>query len=212
MKPASQRFLFTAFCFLSTHATVLPVSAFVTPSRNAASWLLQKQGQSTHLSMWSNNDEIEGADKIKACIPYILPLIDGDHFGTFLYQRIPVLEMADFVLLQPIINFVHAIPFSSLLLFLALTLGTRNDRFSRGVKFNAQQAALIDVALVIPELVGGAMEGSDIPRYIMEPCANFTYYAYMSLVLYSIISNLRGQKPNQIPFISSTAEMQVGPF
>ena len=119
--------------------------------------------------MWSNNDEIEGADKIKACIPYILPLIDGDHFGTFLYQRIPVLEMADFVLLQPIINFVHAIPFSSLLLFLALTLGTRNDRFSRGVKFNAQQAALIDVALVIPELVGGAMEGSDITRLFHVP-------------------------------------------
>lgn len=209
MKPM-QRFLPFAIYILQF---VLPdVSAFTT-TKNTRSFALGRQNyQETQLSMWSNNDDIEGTDKIKACIPYILPLIDGDHFGNYLYQRIPALGMADYVLLQPIINLVQVIPFSTLILFLALSLGTRSDRFSRGVRFNAQQAVLIDVALIVPELIGGSMDGSDIPRYIMEPCANFTYYFYMSLVVYSIVSNLRGRKPNQIPFFSAMAERAVGPF
>jgi hypothetical protein len=195
-------------------SVVWEVDAFVaTASLGRASLLIQREVHSTtQLSMWSQNDDIEGADKIKACIPYVLPLIDGDHFGTYIYQRIPALGLVDDVLLQPLVNFAHAIPFSSVLLYLALVLGTRNERFSRGVKFNAQQAALIDVALVIPEVIAGSMEGSDIPRYIMEPCSNFTYYAYMSMIVYCLVSNLRGRKPNEIPFISETAERAVGPF
>ncbi len=48
---------------------------------------------------------------------------------------------------------------------------------SRGVRFNAQQAALIDVALVFPELIASSFENEpDFPRYIAEPCSNFVYY------------------------------------
>jgi hypothetical protein len=83
---------------------------------------------------------------------------------------------------------------------------------SRVVRFNAQQAAIIDVALVFPELIAGSMQALDLPRALLEPCSNFVYYTYMTMVLYSVYSNLRGQKPNQIPWISEAAEMAVGPF
>ena len=104
-------------------------------------------------------------------------------------------------------------PLLGLIVFVALTIGTRgNTDMSRGVRFSAQQAALIDVALVFPELIGSAFEGEDMPRYLVEPCMNFVWYVYMSMVLYSIYKNLRGKKPDQIPWVSGYAEMMVGPF
>jgi hypothetical protein len=83
---------------------------------------------------------------------------------------------------------------------------------SRAVRFSAQQAALIDVMLIFPELIGSAFEGEDIPRYLVEPCMNFVWYTYMAMVVYCIYQNLRGKKPDDIPWISGYAELMVGPF
>jgi len=165
------------------------------------------------LNMWDNNEEVEGAERIKSCFPYLLPLLDGDHFGQFIYSRIPPLGAMDYIILRPLENIYESIPFASLILFFALTLGTRgNTSLSRAFRFNAQQACLIDIMLVLPEVIGGSMAGVAVPRYLMESSSNFVYYTYMAMVLYSIASNLSGQKPNQIPVISQAAEMAVGPF
>lgn len=163
--------------------------------------------------MWSGEDELQGSDRIKACFPYILPLLDGAPFGRYIYERIPPIGFLNDILLGPLLNIYHSVPFLGIGLFIALTLGTRgNTEMSRGVRFNAQQAALIDVALVFPELIAGSFEENPVPRYISEPCSNFVYYAYMSCVIYSIVSNLRGKKPDQIPYISAWSELAVGPF
>jgi hypothetical protein len=165
--------------------------------------------------MWSDGDDIEGSDRLKSCVPYLLPLLDGDHFGHYIYQRIPPLGFLDDLFIGPLLNIYNAIPLSSLLFFLALTLGTRamGTSMSRGVRFNAQQAALIDVSLVVPELIGGAFSNDNLPRSVLEPCSNFVYYTYMAAVLYSLYSNLvQGKKPTEIPYLSSWAEMAVGPF
>mmetsp|Transcript_15775 Transcript_15775/g.23899 ORF Transcript_15775/g.23899 Transcript_15775/m.23899 type:complete len:205 (-) Transcript_15775:524-1138(-) len=173
-----------------------------------------RHSSNTHqLSMWGNDDQIEGADRLKSCFPYLLPLLDGDHFGQFIYSRIPFLGVMDNIILRPIENIYEAIPFAPVIFFFALTLGTRrNTSLSRSVRFNAQQACLIDIMLILPEVIGGSVTGVAVPRYLMESCSNFVYYTYMAMVLYSITSNLRGQKPNQIPVLSEAAEMAVGPF
>jgi Chloroplast import apparatus Tic20-like len=169
--------------------------------------------QSALYGMWSQDDEIEGADRIKACIPYLLPLIDGDHFGQYMYERIAFLGTIDEVTIGPLAEWGHKIPFLSLGLFIALTLGTRfNSSMSRNLRFSAQQAALIDVALLFPELIGSGFAEDPVPRYIAEPCCNFVWYAYTSVVLYCIISNIRGKKPDQIPYLSNSADIMVGPF
>jgi hypothetical protein len=163
--------------------------------------------------MWSQNDEIEGSDRIKACVPYLLPLIDGDHFGQFIYERIPIMGSIDQLTIGPLAELGHSIPFLSLGLFIALTLGTRfNTEMSRNLRFSAQQAALIDVALLFPELISSGFAEDPLPRYIAEPCCNFVWYAYMSIVIYCIFSNLRGKKPDQIPYLSYSADIMVGPF
>lgn len=179
-----------------------------------------KRGHRTHpfstvalSGMWSQDDEIQGSDKIKACIPYLLPLMDGDHFGRFIYDRIPPLAALNEVTIGPLAELGHKIPFLSLGLFVALTLGTRfKTDMSRNLRFSAQQAALVDVALLFPELIGSGFEQDPVPRYIAEPCSNFVWYAYVSVVLYCIYSNLRGKKPDQIPFLSNSADLMVGPF
>ena len=165
------------------------------------------------MGMWSQNDEIEGSDRIKACIPYLLPLIDGDHFGKYIYERVPIMGAIDQVTIGPLDDLGHSIPFLSLGLFIALTLGTRfNTTMSRNLRFSAQQAALIDVSLLFPELIGSGFVEDPLPRYIAEPCCNFVWYAYMSIVVYCLVSNLRGKKPDQIPYLSDAADMMVGPF
>lgn len=162
--------------------------------------------------MWSgNNDNLEGADRIKACIPYLLPVLDGDHFGRFLYYRIPPLGLLDQVLIQPLEAVYNAVPFGGLIFFFALSIGSRSANLPRAVRFNAQQAILIDIVLIFPELVGSLMgKTAQLPRFLVEPSSNFVYYTYMAMVLYSIVSNLQGKKPNQIPVISDAAESAIG--
>jgi hypothetical protein len=164
--------------------------------------------------MWSQDEEITGSDRFKACVPYILPLLDGEEFGKYIYERVPIpLGFLDGLFIGPLYEFFSGIPLLGLVIFLLLTLGTRgNTDMSRGVRFSAQQAALIDVSLVFPELIGSAFTDEDIPRYLVEPCMNFVWYTYMSMVMYCIYQNLRGKKPDQIPWISGFAELMVGPF
>ena len=184
-----------------------------TPQMERALSFKSASSSTTKLALWGGDEEITGSDRFKACFPYLLPLIDGEIFGRYIYERVPPLGFLDSLFMGPLSDFFMRVPFLTLLVFLALTLGTRgNTEMSRAVRFNAQQAALIDVALVFPELIGSAFEGEDIPRYIVEPCMNFVWYTYMALVLYSIYSNLKGKKPDQIPWISGYADIMVGPF
>jgi hypothetical protein len=124
-----------------------------------------------------------------------------------------MLGTLDDMLLGGLEHLHHSIPFLSTTLFILLTLGTRfNTEISRNVRFSAQQAALIDVALIFPELIASGFEEDPLPRAIAEPCANFVYYAYLTAVVYCLYSNLRGKRPDQIPFISPWSDLMVGPF
>jgi hypothetical protein len=163
---------------------------------------------------FDDEGDIRGPDRIKSCIPYLLPLIDGDSFGKYIYERIPPLGDLDYVLIRPLVECVQAVPFLGILLFITFSLGPRLTGQSREVRFNAQQAVLIDVALIFPTLIGEAVRSADanLPRSIMEPSSNFVWYAYVSMCIYCVASNLRGKKPDQIPFISNYAEIAIGPF
>lgn len=174
---------------------------------------LHRLSSPTKLCMWSRDDDLNGADRFKACVPYFLPLLDGDEFGHYIYQRIPPLGFLNSIFIGPLAETYHKIPFLGVGLFILLTLGTRfNTDMDRNVRFNAQQAALIDVALIFPELIASGFVENPVPRYISEPCANFVWYVYMATVVYCVVSNLRGKKPDQVPYISNSADMMVGPF
>lgn len=134
-------------------------------------------------------------------------------FGKYFYQRIPPLNTIHEILISPLVNMFESFPFLGLILFVLLSIGSRNaDGMSRVVRFNAQQAVLIDIALILPTLVGQGLDGVGVPRMYEEFGNNFTYYALMSSILYSVVTNLRGSKPNKIPYVSDAAEYITGPF
>lgn len=167
----------------------------------------------TQLRAWSS-DELQGPDRIKACVPYMLPLLDGDFFGKYIYQRIPPLGTIDELFIAPLVSTFQSYPFLPLLLFVILSLGTRLNaaNMSRNVRFNAQQAVLIDVALILPTIIQEGLVEVDVPRGWAECGCNFVWYFYMSAIIYSVTMNLRGKKPSGLPFLSNAAETMTGPF
>ena len=203
-----------ALCLVAI-ATKLSISvdAFHMPTTSLSS-SSSLRSESALSMKWRGTEDVEGVDILKSCFPYLLPLCDGDHFGRFVYQSVPPLGFLDSLFIAPLSEFVTGIPLLSPIIFVTLTLGTRsNTEMSWNVRFNAQQAALLDVALVFPELIGSAFEGQDIPRDLQAPCMNFVWYCYMAAVLYSIYSNvILRKRPDQIPWISAYASAMTGPI
>jgi hypothetical protein len=186
----------------------------LTPLSDQGAHVASSQSSSSlRNGMWSQDDELRGSDRLKACVPYLLPLIDGDPFAQYIYLRFPALGAVNDFFLGPLLTFSHNVPFFGVGVFVALTLGTiSNTDMHRNVRFSAQQAALLHVALILPELIGSSTGNEPLPRYILEPCHNFVWYAYASAVVYCVYSNLRGKKPDQIPFLSAYSELMVGPM
>ena len=212
----------TSSAFVVVHPVATSVKAAVS-GRSSRQHQQQQRGQYIdttttktttvlYKGMWTEDDEIQGLDRFKSCVPYILPLIDGHHFAKYICLRFPVIGTIDSFTVGPLADIADSIPFASLILFLILSLGTRNPEMSKSLRFNAQQAVLIDVSLILPELTASAFGTIKEFAPFYEPMSNFTTYYYLTLVIYSIASNIRGQKPNQIPYLSNFAQMAVGPF
>jgi hypothetical protein len=198
-------------CFTPTSAR--PFNSLRPPSdlRTHGSW--SRSTTSLRNGMWTQDDELKGSDRLKACVPYLLPLIDGNQFAHYIHLRVPFLGALNDFFLGPLLTVSDNVPFFGVGLFCAFTLGTRfNTDINRNVRFSAQQAALIDVALIFPELIGSSTGDEPLPRALLEPCNNFIWYAYMSAVVYCVYSNLRGKKPDQVPYISAFSELMVGPM
>ena len=154
-------------------------------------------------------DEAPVEDRLVACLPYLLPLADGAEFGNYIYQRFPFLGTLERATVQPLVNLFHAIPFSSLIIFIGFSFAARQPSLSRFIRFNIQQAILIDIALIFPSLFGGA--ANELPRYLVEPATNFVFYAFAATIIYCFFSNLAlGREPNEIPVVSSAANQQLG--
>ena len=51
------------------------------------------------LSMARN--EVQGNDRFISCLPYLLPLMDGDRYGRYIFALLPPLGLADSLLLGP---------------------------------------------------------------------------------------------------------------
>lgn len=144
--------------------------AFVAPRQTFKSYptpQLHKTEHVTRLQMWGGDgDQIEGTDRALACLPYLLPILDGDHFGNYIFQRAPPLGILNAILVGPLETVYHSIPFLGLICFFGLSFLSRNPNFSQPVRFNMQQAILIDIALIFPDLIGSATGSMHLPRYV----------------------------------------------
>jgi len=210
-----QRTALFAFAFPTLHNNIRPTT--IRTHYNSPSISNNRTFTHTSLSLyWGSDDEepLRGGDRLKACIPYLLPFLDMDTFSHYLCLRFSFLSTLHDVLIEPLVQYMIQLPWLSILLFLTFTLGTRSaTHLPRTVRFNAQQAALLDVGLVIPMAFAQVFsQENQIPYSLKEVSCNTVYFTFLFLLGYCIWSNGNGKKPNQIPWISETAELMTGPY
>lgn len=147
-------------------------------------------------------------DRIFACLPYLLPLIDALIFSQYLFSQFPALRVL-VLPLYPFIAIYSAIPFRGLVVFFALfLLVVRNERIAHFIRFNAMQALLLDIAIVLFTYliqIIGIVPGAD---FAIQTLSTTIFLGIVAASLFSIGQSLFGRYA-EIPAISDAVYMQV---
>ena len=145
-------------------------------------------------------------DRIFASLPYLLPLIDGLWFGRFLFTQFPVLQVL-LIPLAPLMQ-IYSLPLASLIIFFALYLGVvRNENISHFIRFNAMQAILLDIVLMLCRLVLPIFDGPQV-AFIAETLYNMVFLGAFAAFVYAVVQSLLGRYA-EIPPLSDAVYMQV---
>ena len=146
-------------------------------------------------------------DRIFACLPYLLPLVDGLMFGKFLFQQFPVLQLL-LIPLAPLMR-IYSLPFASLIIFFALYLGVvRNENISHFIRFNAMQAILLDIVLMLCGLVLPIFSKAFQVAFIAETLYNMVFLGALAAFVYAVVQSALGRYA-EIPPLSDAVYMQV---
>ncbi|HIK32932.1 MAG TPA: hypothetical protein IGS17_16990 [Oscillatoriales cyanobacterium M59_W2019_021] len=156
-------------------------------------------------------------DRVFACLPYILPLIEAIPFSIALFNQLPQLGAIYLTLLAPFLavyTFLGSIfPFIGLVIFFALfLLVVRNERIRHFIRYNTMQSILISIALSLMtlclQLLGTVgFELSSIP-VLGEAIFNLIFLAVVAASTYSIVQCIRGRYA-EIPIVSDAVYAQV---
>lgn len=147
-------------------------------------------------------------DRVISTVPYIVPMCDGLKYGKFLMMQYPVFA----VLLEPITPFAKLYfsnPILPLVVFFGIYLGiVNNQSLDRSVRFNALQAVLLDIILILPSILESTFRpavsgGPGLQLYIT--CYNTIFLFILVAVVYGMGSCLAGQVP-RIPLVASAAD------
>ena len=79
---------------------------------------------------------------------YVSDLYAGINYGRFLFFHFPALGDPISATLGPILAFYKGSPFAALAIYLLFVQIARNQSLGRYVRFNFQQAIILDIALV----------------------------------------------------------------
>lgn len=148
------------------------------------------------------------SDRIFASLPYLLPLIDGLGFGSYLFRQFPALGIV-FSPLIPLVLIYNSIPFIGLIIFFALfLLVIRNENISHFIRFNTMQAILLDIVIFLFSLVLRILIPVPGASFAIETLTNTLFLGIVAAVVYSVAQSLLGRYA-EIPAISDAARMQV---
>lgn len=149
------------------------------------------------------------SDRILACLPYLLPLIDGLMFGYIsLLRQFPALQVI-FLPLQPIIAIYGSLgQIGQLIIFFALFfLVVRNEKIAHFIRYNTMQAILLDIIVFLCSIVLRvvALPGID---FAVQTVASTIFLGLVAAVGYSVAQSVMGRYA-EIPAISDAVYMQV---
>lgn len=166
--------------------------------------MIDQQDSGEQIMTWRGETTIR--DRIFSVLPYLLPLMEGLEFGRFLFAQFPILNLI-LIPLAPLMS-IYQIPFASLAIFFALyLLVVRNENIPHFIRFNAMQAILIDIIIVLCSLILGIL-GGGLQGFILQTIYNMLFLGVLAAVMYSVVQSFRGQYA-EIPTISDAVYMQV---
>jgi hypothetical protein len=142
-------------------ACLMSASGFLSPSpaRSAIGRGSTTRRNSAAVRMMaSKKDEVEVPDRLLSVVPYALPFFDGLDYGEGLFRVVPELREAVYAVFGSCLGIWHDLPFASFVYFLIVTVLARNPNLPRFIRFNMQQAVLLDVGLIVFGLVEGAVK------------------------------------------------------
>ncbi|MGK7921934.1 MAG: Tic20 family protein [Trichodesmium sp.] len=146
-------------------------------------------------------------DRIFACLPYLLPLVDGLVYGRYLFLQFPPLQII-FIPLAPLLQIYQSIPFLGLIVFFGLyLLVVRNDNISHFIRFNTMQAILLDIILILCGLILSIL-GRSLGGFIVETLSNMIFLGILASFIYTVVQSAMGRYA-EIPTISDAVYMQV---
>ena len=138
--------------------------------------------------------------RLSSVFLYTLPLKASIPFGYYLFYKYSFLKIL-LLLTFPIAIVEKSLPFGGFLLFIILFAGlARNPNVPYFVRYNACQALLIDIALIIISYLFRILPIVELGSIIFI----FT----LCIFIYSISQCIFGVEP-EIPLISKSVRMQI---
>ena len=138
--------------------------------------------------------------RLSSVFLYTLPLKASLPFGYYLFYKYSFLKVLLFLTL-PIEIIEKSLPFGSFLLFIILFAGlARNPKVPYFVRYNACQALLINVALIIISYF--------LRIFPVVELGSIIFIFTLCIFIYSISQCIYGVEP-EIPLISKSARMQI---
>jgi len=147
-------------------------------------------------------------DRIFACLPYLLPLIEVFAFGQFFLNDFPLLKLI-FLPLLPLLKIYYGVRYAGMIIFFALwLLVVRNEKISRFIRFNTMQAIILDIVIFLCSILTDIVKLVPGSGFAMQTLYTTIFMGIVAAVVYSVAQSLMG-KYAEIPAISDAVYMQV---
>ncbi|MCP9811050.1 Tic20 family protein [Synechococcus lacustris] len=146
--------------------------------------------------------------RLLALLTYLLPWSDALPFGRALFAVFPWLRLLQWPAL-PLLFLQQAVPFGSFVLFLVLYLAVvRNPQVPQYLRFNALQAILLDILLVVVSLGFNVLLSPLGDSIVLRTLNNTVFIGSLAVLLYAVLQSLRGKEVD-LPTISEAVRMQL---
>ena len=138
--------------------------------------------------------------RLSSVFLYTLPLKASIPFGYYLFYKYSFLKIL-LLLTFPIAILEKSLPFGGFLLFIILFAGlARNPNVPYFVRYNACQALLIDISLIIISYL--------LRIFPIVELGSIIFIFTLCIFIYSISQCIYGVEP-EIPLISKSVRMQI---
>ena len=145
--------------------------------------------------------------RLSSAFLYTLPLKASIPFGNYLFYKYSFLNILK-IIVFPVAIIEQSLPLGGLLFFLILFAGlVRNPNVPYFVRYNACQALLLDISLIIISYLLRILSISSL-GLIISMLGVIIFIFILCIFIYSISQCIYGVEP-EIPLISKSVRMQI---